>query len=343
MDKLFQEAPNIQIDNNSRLVIISDIHIGNAGPMDEFVANSEMFAQILDSYYRKEDYTLVLNGDIEELYKYHLKDIVENWPDIYSIFGDFADRDKLIKIFGNHDYELKYNSYPDINKSIQEAVKLRLGENTIFIFHGHQCSGLLQDYNLFSRTMVRYFADIFRIKNTTFTLDEKKIFDTELRSYWYSASRKMISIIGHTHKPLFESQSKKDNLIFRIEKLLRKYKKSGEGKKHKIRRQIDNYKKELKSISSQKQTMLRNALYKDELLLPLLFNSGAVIGKRGMTAIEIDRRNISLVYWFDINRSNRYIDYKGIKIEQHANTNFYKAVLKTAELEEIFTRIKLLT
>lgn len=33
--------------------------------------------------------------------------------------------------------------------------------------------------------------------------------------------------------------------------------------------------------------------------IPCLFNSGCVIGKRGVTAPEIEEVNIRLVHWFD--------------------------------------------
>jgi hypothetical protein len=41
--------------------------------------------------------------------------------------------------------------------------------------------------------------------------------------YGFSSRRKIVSIIGHIHRPLFESLSKIDTLKYRIEQLCRHY------------------------------------------------------------------------------------------------------------------------
>ncbi len=343
LNKIFMKVPRLNINESEKIVIFSDIHLGNGGRGDDFKKNSGLFKFVLENYYLRNNYKLVLNGDIEDLYKYPIKKVVRAWPEVFQLFEEFRKRNHLYKIVGNHDYELVDLKYPDINKNILRGLKLNFKNDTIFVYHGHQTSDFFDTYNKLSVYIVRFLVNPLKIKNTTFTLNSKKIFNTELRSYKFAANKKIISIIGHTHKPLFESLSKKDDLSYRIENLIRKYPSANEKKKQKIRKQVNKYKNELQALGMRnEQPHLRSKLHDDELLVPSLFNSGAVLGKRGFTCIEIYQGRISLVYWFDRNDSKRYIKYKGVTTEKFGETNFYKAILKSATLENIFTRIKLL-
>ena len=80
-----------------------------------------------------------------------------------------------------------------------------------------------------------------------------------------------------------------------------------------------------------------------EVTIPCIFNSGCVIGKRGMTAIELNNGNISLIHWFDRERNVKNYNYREEKIERADRSSFYRMVLKTDTLKNIFNRIKLLT
>ena len=343
LNQLYQVTPEIKIDNSDRIVIFSDLHIGTGGSNDDFRKNAELFGHILKNYYLLKDYILILNGDIEELYKFSLKNIKARWDKIYQIFKEFADSNSFYKIFGNHDYDLQFMKDRDNNRNIREAVKLNYYNNHLFIYHGHQVSDFLETYNKFSRSIVRFIAKPLRIGNSALAVDSKKIFTTELKSYEFASRKKIISIIGHTHKPLFESMSKKDDLKFRVENLIRKYPAADDKKKKKIEKKIQNCKNELLSINGSDEVTLRSVIHNDGLLVPSLFNSGSVIGKRGITCIEISHGCISLIYWFDKSKSNRYIKYKGVETEQLGNSNFYKALLKKENLNNLFTRIKLLS
>jgi hypothetical protein len=72
------------------------------------------------------------------------------------------------------------------------------------------------------------------IKNYSFSYDSRKPFQLERQVYTFSQRQKVISCIGHTHRPLFESLSKEDSLRFELERRLRKFpklKKEGQRKK----------------------------------------------------------------------------------------------------------------
>ena len=343
LDKLFRNSPDNELKAEDNVVIFSDIHMGDGGKNDDFLKNAELFKFVLKNYYLHNNYKLFLNGDIEELYKFSEKQIIRKYEDIYDIFDEFRRYGNLVKIVGNHDHQLLISSVHPVNKNLEHGIRLRYKDDHIFLFHGHQTSGVFETYNLFSLFVVRYLARPLRIKNGSTPIDSKKISKTELRSYEFSTENKIISIIGHTHKPLFESLSKRDYLTYQIEKMCRKYPGAGGRKKRKIEENLKRFKDELKNLRKKEQyDNLRSTIYNDELLVPSLFNSGSAVGKRGITAIEISEGKISLVYWFDRNRSQRYLDYKGINTQQLYDTDYFKATLKIDTLDYIFTRIRLL-
>lgn len=344
LDNLYETSPKFKLRKSDNYVIFSDLHLGNGNGNDDFIKNAALFKYILANYYMPSKFKLILNGDVEELYKFKVNDIFEAWKDLYELFEKFYFEGNLIKLVGNHDWEILNKNNHIINSVLYEAIRLIYNSNTIFIFHGHQTANYLEQYNPISMFFVRYIAKLLGIKNPTLSVNGKKISTTEQRSYQFSIQKRIISIIGHTHKPLFESMSRKDTLKYYIEKLIRKYPFATLEKKQKIRKLISKFKKELQSLDAEKYNtnLINDHIFKNEPLVPCLFNSGTVIGKRGITGIEISNGKISLVYWFDVKRSQRYLKYKGVKTENLAHTDYYKAILKSESLDYIFNRIKLL-
>ena len=94
--------------------------------------------------------------------------------------------------------------------------------------------------------------------------------------------------------------SKIDSLKFEIERLCRKYPKSSSKKRPQIERRIGEFKTELlKAQANKNGDATKASLYRANLVVPCMFNSGCVLGKRGMTALEIDTGQMRLVHWFD--------------------------------------------
>ena len=175
--------------------------------------------------------------------------------------------------------------------------------------------------------------------------NSKKKFKTEKNVYDFSYDKKIISIIGHTHRPLFQSLSKMDSLRFKIEQLCRSYQTVNKREKDKIESAVNIYKKELLYYYSKKhkKEVLQSSLYSSYLFVPSLFNSGCVIGKRGITAIEVNKGNILLTHWFDKNRRDKYLKYRKPKPERLGKSSYYRMIFNQDALDYIFTRIKLLT
>jgi hypothetical protein len=188
-------------------------------------------------------------------------------------------------------------------------------------------------------------ANPLMIRNYSVAHNSRKQYSIEKKVYHYSSFRKRLSIIGHTHRPLFESLSKYERLKFKIEQLCREYAASlDKQRKLEVKKTIKSHRKELKKIHKKGGYDLPSGqLYGSVFNIPCLFNSGCAIGKRGITCIEISDGQIALVHWFDKHTSKRYLDKRGYSPMEVGTTDCYRMVLNQESLKYIFARILLLS
>ncbi|HUZ18110.1 MAG TPA: metallophosphoesterase [Spirochaetia bacterium] len=343
LECLYARTPAHPLSERDRYIIFSDLHLGNGGRNDDFKSNSQLFLTLLDRYYWPRGDTLILNGDIEELERFNVEPIVQRWTPLYSILERFANAGRLYKIFGNHDYELSVRPTMIHPFRAMEAMRLSHPDGDMFIFHGHQTGRRREQPNLWVRYILRYLANPLGINNTSASHDSRKRYLTEQRISDFSRKRKLISIIGHTHRPLFESLSKVDVLKYTIENLVRDYVSAEERTRREIEAAIRDYRQELDAVTRKDlRRGLRETLYASNVVIPVLFNSGCVIGKRGVTGIELSGSTIALVHWFDTKVSRKYLNYHGRPAEELAGTDYYRKVLNEDYLSYVFSRIKLL-
>lgn len=334
---LLRRSPSRTIGDDDRIVVFSDLHMGNGGSNDDFLGNADLFSSAVSRYYGPNGYSLVLNGDIEDLQKFPGRSIGKAWEGVRRLFDRFRNEGRLVRIWGNHDepFQLKPDS---VRGTAIEAFRLNYKGNTIFLFHGHQASSAFARYNKYLGILVRYLTRPLGVMNDSVAHDSRRKYKIEKRVYKFSSSEKILSVIGHTHRPLFESLSKVDALKFRIEELCRSYPEQGEEEKIAIASEIEGIKSELRRLLARDgKDVLPGSLYERHFAIPCIFNSGCVTGKRGMTCIEIADGMIRLVHWFDFAVSDRYRE-----AEDLPGTSYRRAVIKEDTLDYIFTRISLL-
>ena len=341
LQQLYRGAPVYGLGESDRYVVFSDLHMGTGKNSDDFVHNAEMFVEVLRDYYLPKGYTLILNGDVEDLQRFRMRAIREKWPEVYAVFQEFDERNGLIRIVGNHD--LYHLSGELLEKPVLEGIRFQHNSGELFIFHGHQTSKRYEKYNHWVAFSLKYLATPLRIRNYSVAHDSRKRFKTERRVYDFASDHKIISVIGHTHRPLFESMSKRDAITFEIERLVRKYPKAKERKREKIERKVSYLKGELhRLMESDPQAGENNSLYRENLVVPCMFNSGCVLGKRGMTNLEIDRGNLRLAYWYDSNRPQKYLRYRDNKSERLRESPYYRVTINEDTLDYVFSKIRLL-
>lgn len=346
LDTVYEKAHKVKITEKDKFVIFSDLHMGNGGKNDDFQNNSNLFLKALNDYYYSSDYSLVLNGDVEELQRYSLDKILKKWHSVFDAFRRFHKKGRLFKTVGNHDIFLLGIKKSEYDLPVKEAFVFHYKENDILVFHGHQANKRYQEYNKLVGYTLKYIANPLRIKNYSVAHDSRKKYKIEQKAYQYSSFRKIASIIGHTHRPLFESLAKVERLKFLIEQLCREFAdpKTKAKTKNSLKKSIKAFKKELKKIHKKRDELpQRESIYNTLFNIPCLFNSGCVVGKRGMTCLEIEGGKIRLIHWFDKNTNKKYLKYSGYESNRLAETDYYRVVLNEEPLEYIFSRINLLT
>ena len=339
----FPQDSEIDISSGGgKILIVSDLHMGT-GSRDDLFHNGDMLTSILKERYFKDGWILVLNGDVEELMRYPLDYIHEKWADLYRVFSLFNDAGRLYKIAGNHDEQLlskKPASYPF---AVHTAVKIKTAVIDAYVFHGHQLSSVYFKLNRIMGIFIRYVLAPFGIKNISDARSPYKRFKIEKMAYAFSMENKCLSIIGHTHRPLFESLGRFDYIKFEIERLCRDYPASSGEERICIENEVTALRGELGKLKrKERRDVLRQSLYGDELPVPCLFNSGCTLGKQGFNALEMTNEDIALIYWFTEGNSKKFITRGNYKIDSIPQTPYRRAVLNHNRLDYIFARIKLL-
>jgi UDP-2,3-diacylglucosamine pyrophosphatase LpxH len=346
LERLLNTAKHIDLRPESKVLILSDLHMGNGGRRDEFRRNADLVRSMLKEYYLPEKYSLVLNGDVEELFKFSMESIEEQWGDIYELFLSFEKNGFFWKTYGNHDADLFEERNYRLSRYLLEAIRFSYGDEVMLLFHGHQASILLwETYPVVSRSVVlflRYVAKPMGIRNFSTAYNSRRRFAIEKSIYDFSNQSKIVSIIGHTHRPLFESLSKVDHLNYRIEDLCRAYPSAGPDDRRAIQQEISELKTMLDSCFTEgKKIGLRSGRY-NNISIPSVFNSGCAIGKRGVTALEIDGDRIRLVYWFKGKQGRRFVSDRNAEPEPLGDSGYFRIVLNEDHLDYVFSRLNLL-
>jgi predicted phosphodiesterase len=356
LQELFDSSPRKELAGADRIVVLSDLHLGDGGSRDDFLPNGNLLQEVLRRYYLPGGWSLILNGDIEELQRFPLESILRQWAPLYGLFRSFEEQAAVHRIVGNHDEALWHCGERIGARTLLSSLRLSWGSDTLFVFHGHQATIFFERFNEVSGFFLRHVAHRLHIRNIPVHYESTKRYRTEHRVYGFSSARKIVSVIGHTHRPLFESLSKIDTLRFRIEQLCRDYPTVSPRARRAIETVVDGYRAELKHLwERDRRDGLRSGLYDEPLSVPCLFNSGCAIGKRGLTAIEIADGQIALVHWFDRRRSDRYLagapggrrgaagaTADGDGARHLEGTEYFRTVLKKDRLDYIFARIRLL-
>ena len=293
-----EASPELNLDSGTRIVIMSDFHAGDGSRNDDLTQNSQLLQTMLEHYYLARGCTLVLNGDIEELQKYSFNTVRRTWASLFALFDRFDSQGRLYKIAGNHD--AKIVDIPDYPYTVHEGLRLLTGDKELYVLHGHQASHYYTNYNHLIGGLVKYVVRTAGLRSMNVSKNSRRKFKIERRLYRFCKDHKRVAIIGHTHRPLFESMSKYDFLRFSIEGLCREYPLADESRRAEISAALADYKEEFSLLKRREKRRAASAmLYGSDIVMPCLFNAGCAVGRKGITTIEIEDGKIELVYWYE--------------------------------------------
>jgi UDP-2,3-diacylglucosamine pyrophosphatase LpxH len=297
-----------------KVIILSDVHKGQKDKADDFYRCKPAYHAALGYYYHL-GFTLVLVGDVEELWECRPKKVVRAYADTLALEERFAKDSRYLRIWGNHDdYWEKPKAVRKLlgedvfRTEVQEGVRWvvmdgdqRLG--AIFLTHGHQGTTASEQFAWISKPFVRYvWRNIQRVTGIKSTTPAKNF---ELRRthemamhQWANTKEKLILIAGHTHHPVFMARSHEDVILMKLSKKRKKLASgvaADEGQE--IERQIAELNAELEWVLA-KSNYVESRF--DGEMKPCYFNTGCCSFSDGdITGIEIEQDAVRLVRWPD--------------------------------------------
>lgn len=224
LNRSFDCAPVLPLNQSSRYVLFSDCHRGSANSNDNFLKNQHLYFSALQHYYQS-GFTYIELGDGDELWENRkMEQIIEVHSDVFWLLSKFAQRNRLYLLYGNHDMEKKRKAYSSCHCSsyfCTDSQKIQpLFPNLVYhsgiilkdtsglclyLTHGHQADLLNSVFWRLSRFLVRY---VWKPLEHTGVLDptsaaknnhRKNLTEKHLSSW--AKERQQILITGHTHRP----------------------------------------------------------------------------------------------------------------------------------------------
>lgn len=302
---------------SDRYVIFSDQHRGTRNRADDFRHSERAYNAALARYFRM-GYTLVVLGDAEELWEERPASVLKAYDHSLRLEAQFHQAGRYLRFWGNHDDEWRAEEKvrgslqplfggPDLQ--VRECLKLSVVENdrelgALFLVHGHQGTDASDRWSGYSRVFVRYFWRTYqratgRSLNTPakdWVLREKH----NIAMYrWAEKQAGLVLIAGHTHRPVFESQSRSGQVREELEAVEAQLAATPDdedllGKASDLAAELEW----VRAQENQKPGLEGELEGTSPMTKPCYFNTGCCCYADGdITGIEIDRGKIRLVRW----------------------------------------------
>lgn len=236
LNKTFEGAPRLPLNERSRYVLISDCHRGVGTSNDNFLKNQNLYFAALQHYYRT-GYTYIELGDGDELWENRsMEQIIEAHGNVFFLLSRFYERGRLYMLYGNHDMVKKDSRYtarkcstyprslgndthlenqpllPDIRfypgLILENTRALSMGD--IYLTHGHQADLFNSTLWRLSRFLVRYLWKPLErygvLDPTSAAKNYTRKHKTEQRLHDWAEREGCILITGHTHRPTLSAE-----------------------------------------------------------------------------------------------------------------------------------------
>ncbi len=228
LNRAYKNAQTLLFDDTSKFIFFSDCHRGDNSFADDFSNNRNIYFHAIRHYY-KEGFQYCELGDGDELWEnINFKDIFEAHKNVYQQLREYHLNNRLHMIWGNHDMVYKDPDYvkkhlgsyfepiDESNKELfkdityHEALILKHRDTgqQIFLVHGHQADWWNYTFWRWARFLVRVLwkpLQVWGIADPTSPAKNyKELIKVERRiKKWILNNNKLITIVGHTHRPRF--------------------------------------------------------------------------------------------------------------------------------------------
>jgi len=301
--------------HGERFVIFSDHHKGSRDGADDFRVCERAYNAAL-AYYDRLKYTLAVMGDVEELWEEWPELVLKAYPHTLELEGKFHQDGRYLRFWGNHDDAW---SHPDLVEQwlrpilggsplkVRESLILHVRDGAeelgrLLLLHGHQGTFGSERIAPLSKFLLRYFwrplQRIFKFSVNTPARDFELRYAHDSAMYsWSEAQQKLVLIAGHTHRPVFKSESQEE--IVRKSLMAAEVKLAKYPHNLKLQQQVAELSAQLEWILAQNQQSSKNIPI-IEFKKPSYFNTGCCAFRDGdVTGLEFSDGEIRLVRWPD--------------------------------------------
>ena len=210
IQKSFEKAYHISMNDHSKIVMMSDCHRGAGTWADSFIHNRPIYTAALKYYYQN-GFTYIELGDGDELWENRrFSDIYSTHREIYHLLHQFHKENRLFLLFGNHD-RIKENSayvwkgFSDVIPFYESIILHHGGSLPVYMFHGYQGDFLNDSLWKAARFLVRYLWKPLELRGfkdpTSAAKNYTRIRKIEESFITFSCRNKCVLAAGHTHKP----------------------------------------------------------------------------------------------------------------------------------------------
>lgn len=310
----------LSLGNGDKYVIFSDLHRGLHDTADDFREGNFISYSKALVYYFKQNYNLILLGDVEELEEQqNIKKVMDAQHDPIQLERNFHMKGRFFKIFGNHDDKWRKAAsvreqlipyFEDIN--VFEGILFSWQDNLkIIVTHGHQGSLISDRIPFLEKFLVPYkwTLNLLNIRRKTLYIDLCSVGNYEQDLYdWVKEQERLILICGHTHRPIWGAKTHAQILKEEIDALRNELQDIADRNHISLSELIDHparYNADIQvirlreKIKNHNKRVAENGMCRlGEKYEPIYFNTGCCIFEDGdITGIEVEDNRMSLVKW----------------------------------------------
>jgi UDP-2,3-diacylglucosamine pyrophosphatase LpxH len=295
-----------------RWIILSDQHRGARNGADDFQVAERAYNAAL-AYYYEMGHTLVVLGDVEELWEERPAAVMAAYAHSLSLEAKFHQAGRYLRFWGNHDDD--WSEQGTVDKYLGPlfgAPALKVWESLLvplmdeerelgqlLLLHGHQGTTASDRFSPLSRWLVRNFWR--RIQKITKRSLNTPAHNWELRDQhnialysWAQKQSRLILIAGHTHRPVFASQSHPAQLLDLMEKLRAQF--QADPGNLELQDKLARTAAELEWVRAQEQDTTGDEGATPAMRKPCYFNTGCCSYLDGdITGLELIGEEIRLV------------------------------------------------
>ncbi len=224
---LFQNAPHLAFDDQSKIILFSDCHRGDNSWADDFAHNQSLYYYAL-SHYLEEGFTYIEIGDGDELWENSdFTRIQRAHSDAFWLMRQFHVQKRLYLIWGNHDnarrrpatvqatlyeyYDTLHDRYEPLLDGIQVVEGMVLDhtptQGQLFLAHGQQVDPFNYQWAWLSQFFVRHLwrhLQLIGVHDPTSPAQNvgKRVKIERRLAEWVQQTGKPL-VAGHTHRPRF--------------------------------------------------------------------------------------------------------------------------------------------